>query len=128
MKNTFLIILLFSFVINCKEEKKQISPVNPILSKEAIESMFFIIDCKLDTILIGEKGTKISIPHHSFINSKGEIINKNIQFELKECINKVDMVLANLHTVTNGKILESGGMVYLNATQNGEKLSIADDK
>lgn len=128
MKNIFFIILLFSFYTNCKEEKKHISLVNKTLSKESIESSLFTINCKVDTTIIGEKGTQITIPENAFVNSKGEIVTENIEFELKECIDKIDIVLANLHTVTNGQILESGGMVYLNATQNGEQLTIANDK
>jgi hypothetical protein len=38
------------------------------------------------------------------------------------------MVLGNMTTTTNGQFLESGGMVYINATSNSGQLAIAEDK
>ncbi|MEN8928314.1 MAG: hypothetical protein ABF242_09640 [Flavobacteriales bacterium] len=128
MKNTFFVILLFSFFTNCKEEKKLISNVNSNLSVSNIETSLFDINCNKDTIIIGEKGTRITLTENTFVNSTGELISGNIQLELKECLVIEDIVLANLHTVSDGEILESGGMIYLNATQNGENLEIATDK
>ena len=44
---------------------------------------------------------------------------------MKEVLTNEDIVLANLHTVSNGQLLESGGMVYINATTSNNQLEIA---
>ena len=128
MKNIFFVLFFFSLFTNCKEEKKFISNVNSVLSSDNVESSFFLVDCTKDTIIIGVKGTRITLTENTFANSKGEIVSGSIQLEIKECIAKEDIVLANLYTMSNGQILESGGMIYLNAKQDGEQLSIANDK
>lgn len=72
----------------------------------------------------GKEGTLIIIPSNAFINDNNEIVNDNVQFELVEAITLEDMVLYNLGTTSNGKLLESGGMLYVKATCNSQQVKI----
>ena len=70
-----------------------------MLNPDKIESSFFDINCSRDTVLIGEKGTKITLHENTFVNKKGDFVTGTIQLELKECITKIDIVLANMQTM-----------------------------
>lgn len=77
--------------------------------------------------ITGDKGTIITFGSNTFTYANGNSVVGNFTIELIEAQHKRDMLLLNKQTVTNdGQLLESGGIVYLNATQNGQQLSIND--
>lgn len=76
----------------------------------------FCIDPNRDTILVLDQGTIISIQAGTFVNQKG-----CVTISAKEVYKKSDMLLENLSTTSNGKMLESGGMIYLEATNSSGK-------
>ena len=88
------------------------------------ESEFFEIDPKKDNIIEGNKGTLIAAPKGCFIDKNGNAVTENIQFELTESLSMEEMILSNLTTTSNGEPLETDGMIYINATANGEQLTI----
>lgn len=137
MRNPLLsssLIIFCLMLFSCSSETKETmresveQTVKPVLNRDNLTSQFFTIDTNKDTIILGKSGTKISIPKNSFVNSKGEAVSGFISFELKEAITLKDMVLANLTTMSDDKILESGGMIYVQATANEEQLQIASSK
>ncbi len=88
------------------------------------QSQFFEIDSKADHVIEGKNGTLLVLPKGAFKNKKGEIIEENVQIELKEALGLDEMLLANLTTTSNGKLLETDGMIYFSATANGEQLQV----
>jgi hypothetical protein len=88
----------------------------------------FTIDPMKDVTLTCMKGTKVFIPDSTFVDELGNIVNGPIEIEVKECLDKYDMVIGNMATLTNGSILESGGMIYINATSNGKQLGVSSNK
>ncbi|HLN52730.1 MAG TPA: hypothetical protein VK212_03410 [Lentimicrobium sp.] len=81
----------------------------------------FLIDNRKDTILIGEKGTQVFIPGHL----TSAILSDKDTFKvvLKEFYSKSDMILAGLSTTSNGKLLESNGMISLDMYLNSQKVN-----
>jgi len=88
-------------------------------------SQFFLIDPKRDTLIKGNEGTKLHFPI-------GCMQTKNkVMVELKEYYAMADYVKYGLPSISNGKMIESGGVIYLNAKENiGSKkqVSINPDK
>lgn len=78
-----------------------------------------------DNIIKGEKGTRIRFAKNCFVHLDGTPVTEGVDIELKEVFNPVDMVLANLTTTFEGQALETGGMVYLNATSKGDQLKVS---
>ena len=78
----------------------------------------FSINCKKDTLIVCTEGTKIFIPNNAFVDENNKTV-KSVEFSVKEYYSKGDIILAGLTTKADKKMLESGGMVYLTAT-NGE--------
>ncbi len=81
-----------------------------------VASEFFEFDAKTDKVVEGEKGTVISFPKGCFLDDKGNTINDKVKVELAEALTLDDMLLSGLTTTSNGKMLETGGMIYLNPT------------
>lgn len=70
----------------------------------------FNIDNSRDTLLQAEQGTFIKIPARAF-----DCNGKKITVRLKEAFNTADIIKNNLSTTSNGKILETRGMIYVDA-------------
>ncbi len=106
------------------------SSENPISENSFIKkSQFFTIKTDAETIVKGAEGTTLTIPNDCFETKEGNILRRSIQLELKEFQKTSDMILANLVTQSNEKLLETGGMIYLNATDNdGNAVYIKRDK
>ncbi|MEO6883307.1 MAG: hypothetical protein ABI199_04695 [Bacteroidia bacterium] len=95
------------------------------LDSIAPPATYFNIKSNIDTTLLGKKGTFIFVPRNCFVLQNGQVYKGKIRLQLKEVFDKSDMILSNLQTESNGKLLESGGMIYLDANgANGEELNI----
>jgi hypothetical protein len=131
MKYIKVIIIVIAIVsmIRCKDVQNvlvntvKVSVSDPFKST-MVPSEFFVINAKEDNVLSGENGTLVVCPKGCFQNSKGEIIDDNVNIELSEALKLDDMLMSNLTTSSNGKPLETDGMMYFNATLNGEQLRI----
>lgn len=88
------------------------------------EKQVFCIHPKGDTTIRLDQGTIIYFPAFAF----GEQESKCIEFRAKEFYKKSDMVLENLSTTSNGSLLESEGMIYIEALADDEQISLAPDK
>lgn len=86
---------------------------------QLLQKQVFIINPQKDTIIKGLKGGYIEIKAGTFNTLENE---GKVNFEIIEAYTKSDMVLANLSTTSNGSILETGGMIYLNAYNDTDTL------
>jgi hypothetical protein len=89
---------------------KQISLSNSTNKEKP--SQFFIINPKKDTLLIGNEGTKLKFKAGCLLT------NNEVKVELKEYYTLKDYLNSNLPTSSNGKLIETGGVIYLNAKEN----------
>lgn len=109
--------------IGCKRE----TPLaGGILNTELLPVRHFSITNDRDTLVFGYDGTKLLIHAGTFLNSKGEEVKGAVDLVLKEAIKMSDIVLGGLTTLSNGEVLQSGGMLYVNATSQGEQLKMAN--
>lgn len=123
---TILILLGFFLLFKVIYVYPKYDGENP-LNVNLIDSQSFNINAESDTILIGSKGTLIRIKKNSFQDSKGNIVQGEVNIELKEIMSKVDLILSGLSTTSDGKLLETAGMIFLNAKQDNQALDLRDD-
>lgn len=97
---------------------------NTIFNQFEKESQFFTGKTNEVITITGKEGTKITIPKNSLKKANGKFAIGKIDIELQEFYKKSDAVAANLHTMSNGIMLESGGMVYIKATSKGDELQL----
>jgi hypothetical protein len=123
---TILILLGFFLLYKVIYVYPKYDGKNP-LNINLIESQSFNINVESDTILMGSKGTLIRIKKNSFQDSKGNIVQGEVNIELKEVISKVDIILSGLSTTSDGKLLETSGMIFLKAKQDKQVIDLRDD-
>ncbi|MES2627637.1 MAG: hypothetical protein V4616_01595 [Bacteroidota bacterium] len=88
----------------------------------------FTVDNTRDTLLVAENGTLVLIPAGVFVSKDGEAVNQ-VQIQLTEAYSLFDMLANGLSTVSENSVLQTDGMVYLNAQSvAGENVAIAADK
>lgn len=83
--------------------------IRDLYKQTIVPSQIFIINTRRDTILRGKNNTIVYIPANTFVG------DDQAEFILKEVYTFSDMILENLSTMSNGQMLETGGMVYANA-------------
>lgn len=125
-----LLIFLGCSKSNDRNETTNVNNASKFLSDnvEMATQTFTVNLNSPNTYIDGAKGTRITISSNSFKDASGNIVAEDIDFELIEAQTNEDMLLLGLPTVTdNGELLVSGGVIYVNATQNGNPLSINSD-
>ena len=74
-------------------------------------------------------GFSVSFGPNTFTYANGSSVNGNFTIEIIDALTKKEMMMLNRPTFTNdGQLLVSGGIIYLNANQNGQQLSINDNQ
>lgn len=87
----------------------------------------FTVNVKKDTAIVCKNGTVISLPAACFIDADGKVVTENISLEVVEAQTYGDMLRYNLQTLSDGRLLETGGMLYIDAKDNGKPLAIQQD-
>jgi TonB family protein len=88
-----------------------------------------LVTTKKDTMIKLKEGSSISIPAHSFVYEDDEKpAEGTITLLAKEFYKNSDIVMAGISTSTDSDILETGGMVYLEARSDGRKCTLAPGK
>jgi hypothetical protein len=73
--------------------------------------------------------TIITIPANAFIDANGKAIdNKNVNLVVKEVNSTYDALVNQVFTMSGDKLLETGGMLNIEAYSNASKLTLADGK
>ena len=86
------------------------------------------IDNTRDTLIFGSKGTGLFFEKESFELPDGTTPKGKISIQLKECYNNSDIVRENLSTTSNGKLLETRGMINVLAFSDNQELKIKQGK
>lgn len=84
----------------------------------------FTIKANENKTITCKEGTKITIKSNSFVTESGKLVTGDIKFQVKEYYKTSDILLANLTTTSNKDILETGGMLHIEAFYNGEKCKL----
>jgi hypothetical protein len=85
---------------------------------------YFSLKTGRDTVITGAKGTVLYIPKGAFA---GVPANAIVDFSLKECYSFLDIVSENLTTISDDKILQTGGMFNAVATYKGKSVDLQKD-
>ncbi|MBL7955151.1 MAG: hypothetical protein JNJ91_08925, partial [Flavobacteriales bacterium] len=91
-------------------------------------ALVMTIDPKADTTLITPNGLVLDIPKGAFVDDLGNAISTPVRVTILEAINGVDIMKAGLSTMSGDTLLETGGMFYVDAQVNGERVGIDPNK
>ncbi|WP_166960232.1 energy transducer TonB [Yeosuana marina] len=87
----------------------------------------FTISSEKDTTLICKEGTKLIIKANSFITTDNREIAGKLALNVTEFYKLSDILLANLTTTSNGNLLETGGMLHVEAKLNESILKLKEN-
>jgi hypothetical protein len=125
--------LMVVFLAGCKEKKNEVpipaatsNSIADFIKRNTTASQNFKVNVShSDTTITGQKGTIVKIPKNAFVTMNGQPVNGEVTIEMKEIFSKSEMILSCIPTISDGKLLESGGEIYINATTAaGEPLKI----
>jgi hypothetical protein len=119
-----IVTLLSMVFVACGTEKAKFGELENI----AVPTKEFAITANVDTTIFGPQGTRIFIEKGTFQFADGTPVTDSIQISLQEFYKKSDILLADLSTESNGKLLETAGMINITATSQGQAIEIKDDK
>lgn len=111
-----------------RRRKQHAAGPRELFSAADIKHQEFSFNASRDTVLTGENGTQLEITSRMFVNKKGRIVTGPVKMELIEVLHPEDFVLTGLTTMSDGRLLESGGTLYVKATADGEELALAKGK
>ncbi len=92
------------------------APVPPLATQSLKDhyppkpSQFFYINPHRDTVLYGKEGTVLFLEADALLTAAN-----NVQVELKEFYQMADLMKSGMNTVSNGRMLQTGGSIYLDA-------------
>lgn len=79
--------------------------------------------------LEGKKGFYIDVPEYAFVDKEGNLVTGEVKMELTEYTSNADFAGAGLTCqTTEGFMLETGGMINLEAYSGKEKIQLAEGK
>ena len=111
-----------------RDFKNDLSITDNYLSQMDSSSQFYVVSGKKSTTIIGRKGTILHIIPSNLETEKGLAFFDSIKIELKELHTQKELLFANAQTVSDGKLLESGGAYYINLSCGKERLRIKKNK
>jgi cytochrome c2 len=106
-----------------EENKKEWADADVYLTPQV-----FTINGGKDTVIETKNGIIISIPANAFLNATGDAVTSELELEIKEALNPFDIMKAGLSTTSEGKLLETGGMFYINARKDAKNLDMDKSK
>ena len=127
MIQKYIISLLFSLLLfSCSNvDKVNVS----ILQEESdVTPTVFNIQSNSDTILFGKSGTALYLEANSLEFIDGTTTDSIVRIELKEYYAISDIVTQNLSTTSNEELLETGGMIKIEAFSNKKPLQLKPGK
>lgn len=90
-----------------------------------IKKQEFVVDPKKEIRIKCETGTEIIIPPNVLVNKSGEKISSNVKISVKEYYSKSDFILGNLNTTCGSRLIESGGMINIEALAGKDTVYMA---
>jgi hypothetical protein len=106
------------------EEVNSFASNEDLFSKYKTAPQTFSIDPSVEQKITGKQGTILVFPANSLVDKNGNTPKGKIQISLTECYEMADMIMNRLSTTSNGKMLETAGMVNVIASSNGEELQL----
>lgn len=99
-------------------------PLRGLFAQTSPSSEYHLLEADKDHLIHGREGTILHIPKDAFVGESGESVSGMVQVELKEVYDKAEYIKGNLPTVSNGRQLVSGGVIYVDATAAGRRLKL----
>lgn len=110
------------------DNTNKITSLQEVLTEIQSAADTFLIDQKKDTLLVANNGSNIKIPANAFQLVDGSTPIGNVKVSVIEAFSVNHILGHNLHTTSNGQLLETGGMINIEASSNGVQLILKENQ
>lgn len=93
-------------------------------TQNGAQAQVFTINPSRRTTVVGENGTRLTFFPFSLVNGNGNLVDGEIEIRLREIVNKREMVLSDMVTTSEDRLLESAGQFQVQAFKNGRLLKL----
>jgi len=133
-KPFLLAATLCVLLISCFNNKNKGIKTAPAFKQSPLDSAYATLRPAIQTFTINnskvsrikaKNGTEILIPADCLVSANGDKV-ENIQLEIVEAFSLPEFVTSGLATMSNGRLLISNGMVYINARSGNENLQLKE--
>ncbi|MEO6733720.1 MAG: hypothetical protein ABIN01_21030 [Ferruginibacter sp.] len=133
MKEIISISLIAVFILAaCQpemwlEDEKQTTPgtLNDFVNRNRSSLEVYTVAVSTPGQLTTAKDTKIYFAANAFVDEQNKPVTGAVKIEVKEITTPGEMILNDMPTTSNGRLLESGGEYNIMVSQNGKKLKLA---
>jgi hypothetical protein len=135
MRKLFLIATTLCLLIfSCTNNKNKTTQTVPAFKQSPLDSAYatirpaiqiFTIDNTKTITIKAAHGTEILIPAGCLANANGDKV-ENAQLEVVEAFTLPEFITSGLATISNGQLLISNGMAYINAKAGNENLQLKE--
>lgn len=143
-------LLLFTlFIVSCNNQKEKKQPVKGLhasvheepgiadthdeVNTESYISGFaasatqhFTVPHERISVVTGKKGLKITIDPSRLVKEDGSAVDGKINVRLIELTNSMDLFRSNTATISDGRLLASGGSYFVGLDCNGQQLNLKE--
>jgi hypothetical protein len=98
--------------------------LSPAEAMERIPLQTFKIHTGKHEIVEALQGLKLLIPANSFEDANGQPVSGEVQIEVKEVNRPEDYLKGGMTTLSDGRLLESDGCYFINASSKGKNLRL----
>ncbi len=119
---------VYAFDSGVGDDEKFVSEVdltNVKASFKTIDSVY-TIQADIDNTFFGREGTGLFFPANCFVDRNGKKVKGKVKISLKECYDIPSILESKLSTTSDGRMLETAGMVDLQAKAGGKEVFIRD--
>lgn len=100
--------------------------LNSYLQTRKPISQTFLVNATTGGVFTTNKGSKITVPANAFLTHTGQVVSGMVSLKIKEIFTNANMIFSGVFPISDGNLLNSGGEFFLQATQNGELLRVAN--
>lgn len=126
MRLTLLFLFACGLFYSCKSNR--IDSLGDVLSAVSAPEQKITIDPAKDNLIKGEKGTNVFIPANAFVLKDGSLPGGKVIVTLRECYSVSDFIGQSLSTISDGSLLETGGMINIQASTDDKEVEISKTK
>lgn len=107
-----------------RSEQSSAQPPTSLSAEVTPDTLVLNITTARDTSVLSPHGVVLDIPHGCFLDDAGNVITDQVRVDLVEAFSAASIMKAGLSTMSGDTVLETGGMLYLQASRNGRPVKI----
>ncbi|MEL7221465.1 MAG: hypothetical protein AAGJ93_09115 [Bacteroidota bacterium] len=127
--NAFFLIATVLFISSCNQEVEVLKDTVTLENFGIIdENDAYAISAEQDTLLISPNGIGVFVNGDSFVDEQGNPVEGEVQIEIQDLTKLSEMFTVNMSTLSPEGMLETKGMIKVDAYADGKPVTLKEGK